>query len=113
LAQQALAASRGAAKVLSCTLGQLIACTRRAQVFLGGDTGPLHLAAALQRPVVGIFGPTDPERNGPFSARARVLRHPGSRRNHARHKQPEAGLLTITVEDAVQAIRQLLQETGA
>ena len=113
LTQQAQAASQGSAAILTCTLGQLIACTRRAQVFLGGDTGPLHLAAALQRPVVGIYGPTDPERNGPFATRARVLRHPESRRNHARRKQPEAGLLTITVEDAVQAIRQILQEANA
>ena len=113
LAQQAEAASQGNAVILTCTLGQLIACTRRAQVFLGGDTGPLHLAAALQRPVVGIYGPTDPARNGPFATRARVLRHPESQRNHARRKQPEAGLLTITVEDAVQAIRQMLQEASA
>ncbi len=113
LAQQAQAASQGSATILTGTLGQLIACTRRAQVFLGGDTGPLHLAAALQRPVVGIYGPTDPERNGPFATRACVLRHPESQRNHARRKQPEAGLLTITVEDAVQAIRQVLQEASA
>lgn len=110
LAKQAQAASQRKAIVLECTLGQLIACTRRAQMFVGGDTGPLHLAAALGRPVVGIFGPTDPERNGPFATRARVLRHPESRRNHARRKNPEAGLLTIQAEDVVQAVEDLLQQ---
>ena len=110
LAQRAQAASQGSATILTCTLGQLIACTRRAQVFLGGDTGPLHLAAALARPVVGIYGPTDPERNGPFATRARVLRHPDSRRDHARHKHPEAGLLTIRVDAVVQAMQELLQQ---
>lgn len=54
------------------TLVQLIALLRRARLFLGGDTGPMHLAAALSTPVVALFGSTDtsntPERNGPFSS---------------------------------------------
>jgi ADP-heptose:LPS heptosyltransferase len=54
------------------TLVQLIALLRRARLFLGGDTGPMHLAAALSTPVVALFGGTDPsntpERNGPFSS---------------------------------------------
>ena len=93
------------------SIGQLIACTRRASLFIGGDTGPLHLAAALQVPVVGIYGPTDPARNGPFETPARVLRHPASRRDHSRKSEPEAGLLTITVEDVIVAARQLLHGT--
>ena len=92
------------------SLGQLIACTRRACLFLGGDTGPLHLAAALRIPVLGIYGPTDPARNGPYETCARVLRHPASQRDHTRRNEPEAGLLTIGVEDVLQAARQLLNE---
>ena len=92
------------------SIGQLIACTRRARLFIGGDTGPLHLAAALQVPVVGIYGPTDPARNGPFQTRALVLRHPESKRDHSRKSEPEAGLLTITVADVLQAAQQLLAE---
>ncbi len=110
LAQQVCAASEGQAIAMSCSVGQLIAFTRRARVFVGGDTGPLHLAAALQRPVVGIYGPTDPERNGPFATQSRVLRNPASQRDHTRNKNPEAGLLTIRVGDVVQAIQELLQE---
>jgi len=45
---------------------QLIPLLRRARLFVGGDTGPFHLACALQVPSVGILGPTDPERNGPW-----------------------------------------------
>ena len=45
-----------------------------AALVIGGDTGPLHVAAALDRPVLGIYGPTDPVNTGPRSARARVLR---------------------------------------
>ena len=49
----------------SASLSQLIALTRRIALCIAGDTGPLHLACALGRPVVGIYGPTDPSRNGP------------------------------------------------
>lgn len=45
---------------------QLLVLCRRALCFVGGDTGPLHLAAAAGTPVVGIYGPTDPARYGPF-----------------------------------------------
>lgn len=48
------------------TLTQFIALARKARLFVGGDTGPLHIAAACGTPVVGIYGPTDPARNGPF-----------------------------------------------
>ncbi len=47
---------------------QLIPLIRRARLLVGGDTGPFHLACALRIPVVGIFGPTAPVRNGPWSA---------------------------------------------
>lgn len=48
------------------TLKQFAALARRAEIFIGGDTGPLHLAAACGTPIVGLFGPTSPDRNGPF-----------------------------------------------
>ena len=57
------------------SLYQLIALLRRAKLFVGGDTGPLHLATACETPVVGIFGPTDPLRNGPFSPEDIVVSH--------------------------------------
>ena len=67
----------GAATPLACSLGQLIALTRRITLAVAGDTGPLHLACALGEPVVGIYGPTDPSRNGPFGSRFKVLRSAG------------------------------------
>jgi heptosyltransferase-1 len=106
-------ASRGAAKKVSCTISELIALTRRASLFIGGDTGPLHLAAALKIPVVTIFGPTDPARNGPYSTKAVVLRSPSSVTDHSRHRGPEPGLLEVQVPEVVAAARRLLQcETG-
>ena len=60
-------ARSGAAQVMASTLKQFVALARRAALFVGGDTGPLHLAAAAGAPVVGIYGPTLPARNGPFN----------------------------------------------
>ena len=67
----------------------------RGSLAIAGDTGPLHLACALGRPVVGIYGPTDPSRNGPYGTRFNVLRSPVSRATMPAARQPEAGLLTI------------------
>ncbi|MGP8252604.1 MAG: glycosyltransferase family 9 protein [Terracidiphilus sp.] len=98
----------GAAIPLATSLDQLIAISRRIALCVAGDTGPLHLACALGRPVVGIYGPTDPSRNGPFGTQFRVLRNPESRRDHSRREEPEAGLLSITPEDVLQAAAELV-----
>ena len=98
----------GAATSLSCSLAQLIALTRRVSLEIAGDTGPLHLACALGRPVVGIYGPTDPSRNGPFGTRFQVLRSPRSCRDHTRRAAPEAGLLTIEPDEVLRAADALL-----
>jgi heptosyltransferase-1 len=86
----------------------MIALVRRAGVVIAGDTGPLHLAAALERPVVGLYGPTDPARNGPYGTPSRVLRHSSSRVDHSRHRETEGGLMQITAEEVVEAALELL-----
>lgn len=108
LAATILQSTGGKATPVTCTVPQLIALTRRIALAIAGDTGPLHLACALGRPVVGIYGPTDPSRNGPFGTRFKVLRSPESRRDHTRHEAPEAGLLTIEPADVLAAADQLL-----
>ena len=108
LVSAAEAASGGTARAMSCTITELIALTRRARLFIGGDTGPLHLAAALRVPVVAIYGPTDPARNGPYGTRSIVLRNPESVTTHARRAAADEGLLTIGSEDVVRAARELL-----
>ena len=108
LAEVIATATNGRAQTIAPTLSQLIALTRRIGLCIAGDTGPLHLACALARPVVGIYGPTDPSRNGPFGTRFKVLRSPESRRDHTRHAAPEAGLLTIQPEEVLEAANQLL-----
>ena len=113
-------AERAGAEVVRTSLPELIALTRRAALAVGGDTGPVHLAAALGRPVVALFGPTDPARNGPYfggavtTARVRVLRDPASVTDHRRHAETEGGLARITVEEVLQATMELLaEEKGA
>lgn len=110
LAREIVAGGGESMQAVQLDLPGLIAVTRGASLAIAGDTGPLHLACALNRPVVGIFGPTDPARNGPFHCRSRVLRHPDSVRDHTRRSEPEAGLLTITPEDVTEAALQLLAE---
>ena len=51
----------------------LIDATRRSSAIIGVDSGPMHLAAALGKPGVAIFGPTDPKRNGPYGGTLQVL----------------------------------------
>jgi heptosyltransferase I len=108
IAAEVVRASGGVAHAPDFTLERLIALTRRVTLVIAGDTGPLHLACALGKPVVGIYGPTDPARNGPFGVPFRVLRHPESKRDHTRHAEPEAGLLTITPEQVAEAAKDLL-----
>jgi heptosyltransferase-1 len=73
----------------------------------------MHLAAALKIPVVAIFGPTNPARNGPFGTRSIVLRSAISQTDHTRHREPEQGLLEITVDEVVSAARRLLRDRSA
>ena len=103
LAREAEQASEGAAKAFAFSLTELIALTRRAKLFIGGDTGPLHLAAALQVPTVAIFGPTDPARNGPYGARSVVLRNAASQTSLSHVSRPDPGLLAITTEEVISA----------
>jgi lipopolysaccharide heptosyltransferase I len=104
-------ASAGAAKGIVTSISELIALTRGARLFIGGDTGPMHLAALLRVPVVAIFGPTNPARNGPFKTRSAVLRNVTSVTSHARVQHPEQGMLEITAGDVVRAAIELLGQT--
>ena len=96
------------------TIGDLIALLRAARVMVAGDTGPLHLAAALGTPVVGIYGPTDPARNGPWSADDVCV----SRRNvcECYHKRTCIAarwcLLDISVEEMAGAVERRVKRAA-
>lgn len=70
LAQAVVDASDGAALTAPPTrVADVVALAREAALLVSGDTGPIHLAAAAGTPVVGLYGPTDPARNGPWDPR--------------------------------------------
>jgi heptosyltransferase-1 len=103
--------SLGCAVAAPSTMEQMIALVRRSSLVVAGDTGPLHLAAALGKPVVALYGPTDPARTGPYGTRSRVLRHATSVVDHRRHDETEQGLAQITTSEVIAAALGLLRES--
>jgi len=108
LASAVATASIGSAETVSCSLAQLIALTRRASLFIGSDTGPMHLAAALKIPTVALFGPTDPARNGPYWKPSIVLRSEQSVTSYTHVAEADPGLHSISAGTVVAASAQLL-----
>jgi heptosyltransferase-1 len=94
---------------VKCSVGELIALTRRASLFIGGDTGPMHLAAALRVPVAALFGPTRPERNGPYGTTSIVLRSPESIDNTSHTHEPDPALTSIEPQAVIDAADELLR----
>jgi heptosyltransferase-1 len=88
------------------SFGGLMALLQGARCVIASDTGPMHLADALGTKVVAIFGPTDPERNGPYSGSGVVLRAAGVKSTYKRHDAPHASLLEIKVDDVLDALRK-------
>ena len=86
-------------------LGDVLALARAAALFVAGDTGPLQLAAAVGTPLVGIFGPTNPRRNGPWSeADISLSRFETCECHHKRQcRRATACVLEISVDEVSQA----------
>jgi heptosyltransferase-1 len=110
LAESVLAAAgEPAPLLLDLDLPELMAAVRGARVFIGGDTGPLHLAAALGTPVVGLYGPTDPARNGPYSAAGIVVRNATPEQTtYRRGNSFSDAMLSITVDQVEHAVARRL-----
>ena len=115
-------------------LEKLMTLARNALCIVGGDTGPLHLAVALGTPSVSIYGPTDPQRNGPYPNTAEahklvgaqhaapqlaqtyemrrgrnvILRAAGAVRNHSRVDETDPSILKISVDEVFNALQQLI-----
>ena len=86
------------------TLSGLIDATQRATAVVGLDSGPLHLAAALNKPGVALFGPTDPACTGPFGGSLTVLRAPHVETTYKRHDTIHASMKEISVEQVMAAL---------
>ena len=108
VATSVVAASGGAAEMAVCNVAGLIALMRKTSLLVGGDSGPTHLAAALGIPLVALYGPTDPARNGPWgSGPMRLIRGAGSVTSHKRVAEIDAGLARITVDEVAREVKQL------
>lgn len=90
----------------------LIDATRRAAAVIGVDSGPLHLAAALGKPGIALFGPTDPSRNGPYGQTLSVLRDESARTSYAREDEIAPSMRALTPPRAGEALRQALAAAG-
>ena len=82
----------------------LIDATRRAVAIVGVDSGPLHLAAALRKPGIALFGPTDPARNGPYCDTITVLRDANQPISYQRSTATDPGLAAITPVRVLEAL---------
>jgi ADP-heptose:LPS heptosyltransferase len=111
LAEEVAAASGGGAIVAPSTqVGDLLSIARAAAIVVSGDTGPLHLAAAVGAPIVAVFGPTDPARNGPWDTADITLSRFADCVCHyeRRCRRNRPCLDDITVEDVLGAISRRL-----
>ncbi len=95
------------------SISGLIDATRRAIGVVGVDSGPLHLAAALGKPGVALFGPTDPVRNGPYKSRMTVLRAPGAQTSYKRRAQVDASMANILVERVAEELLRSIAVNSA
>lgn len=91
--EEALARNVGAELAPPTNFRELAQLLRTARLVIGGDTGPLHLAAALGTPVIGLYGPTDPRRNGPYGQLENVVR------------SPDGAMASIRVDDVLLKIK--------
>jgi lipopolysaccharide heptosyltransferase I len=101
---------------LACptTVSQLLSLLKRAELYVGGDTGVMHLAALAGTPVVAIFGPTDHLINGPYGERNTVItsKHPCSPCRDKKCKSREC-VRSISVDDVYQAAMKAWERRGA
>ena len=91
------------------SLQQLLALLEAARFYLGSDTGPTHMAAAVGTPCIGLHGPTLPERSGPYGASHICLQayyHEGSSR--ARRTADNAAMRAIECETVWNAVESIL-----
>jgi heptosyltransferase-1 len=95
--------------VVRCSgLPGLISATRRAVAVIGVDSGPLHLAAALGKNGVAIFGPTDPARNGPYGNTFTVLRSPDAVTSYKRRAAIDESMQAISPDQVFEALKPML-----
>ncbi|MGQ9647377.1 MAG: glycosyltransferase family 9 protein [Thermodesulfobacteriota bacterium] len=94
------------------TLTQLGELLRRCDLYVGGDTGPMHIASLMGTPVLVIYGPTDPVLNEPLGRHKKVIREVGCNPCRNRSCKELKCLKSITVEDVFKATKEMLSLTN-
>lgn len=92
------------ARVHLSGLEGLIDATRRAQAIVGVDSGPVHLAAALGKPGVAIYGPTDPASHGPYGGTLHVLRSSSAVTSYKRRATDAGSMRAISPAEVIEAL---------
>ena len=82
----------------------LIDATRRAHAIVGVDSGPVHLAAALGKPGVAIYGPTDPASHGPYGGTLQVLRSSTAITSYKRRAADPGSMRAVTAAEVLEAL---------
>jgi ADP-heptose:LPS heptosyltransferase len=111
LAESIVAASSGAAELAPATptLGDLAALLEQCRLYVGGDTGPMHVASLVGTPVVQILGPTDPIENAPWvDTPSRSVRTPVACSPCRRGCAAATCMRRVAPETVVEAARALL-----
>jgi len=114
-AQAVAAASSGAAQLAPPTgIVDLFGVLRAARLMIAGDTGPLHIATAVGTPVVALFGPTDPVRNGPWRDADISLSRAAACECHyeRRCRRTVPCIDDISVDEVIQAVTVRLAGSG-
>ena len=98
------------------SLPQTVEVLRRCSVVVTNDTGPMHVAAALGKPVVGIFGPTNPARTGPYGQLERALQRRDlpcvpCMKAYCSYREPLACLRGISPQQVMEEVSARLMET--
>jgi heptosyltransferase I len=99
-------------RVHTSSIHGLIDATRRATAILGVDSGPLHLAAALRKPGVALYGPTDPRMTGPFGGTMTVIRSDDVETTYKRHGEIHASMRAITSDQVGEALLRSLADAA-
>jgi heptosyltransferase I len=94
------------------SLPEMIEVVRRGDLLITNDTGPMHVAAALGKPLLALFGPTAPERTGPYGQLPNVLRHPlpcaPCMSSECHFAQPRECLRALTPETVLRRVQAIL-----
>ena len=113
LADEVVSASDGAAtRAPETTLADLLALSRHAALMVSGDTGPVHIAAAVGTPIVALYGPTWPERNGPWHPDDEVVSRAETCECHHKRQCQRASrcIDDITIDEVNAAVERRLRK---